>query len=730
MEDAGPKRKRGRDGPLEDQRGRAVAVKRRRPDSRPGRRAVDLAERQIAEQSVTTPGPLSTGTTAGTAATLSISSLPPKSTSPALDSQDQFHPPPLLLCSAVVAVPNTGVFIIGGTNTNAPSYNGTSAAAASDSSPAAQSGNPASCLPTMFLYSPETDVWITNLPAMPTGLCNHTATLWGNSIWVVGGSRVVANQNIGIQDLNPSIYVYDLFSKSWSDRNSTLPPRFNHIALLYNATNSLYIHGGQSQYYTLLNDLVVLHLDQVSGGNVTTEMIVDSGVYGAPTTRTMASAVQLQGVVPGVSAAVSTVPASLPLDALAASAAVPAPLPFVGFVYGGLTVKNSALQSTLSPLTGEKSWFAFDLQTGVDISKNSSVFAFANYQFPPPTNTTSGLAGPTALPITVTGSNAVSPTLTSTTTTTISTQLTTTMAAVPPFPTSDPALDGPTFNSSDSSGNVVANFAFVTNPTGTLAWLYGGGIPSAASDAMWLLNATDPTAWTWARINPSSKSGLGDGGSFPAAAYVSGAYYGGLIFWFLPWDGATSNGGIIVYDPIANQYVKKNSTLSAEVTQSVTPPTSTSSDSTSGGALAVPPPAVFGIVVACLAVACGALLAVWFAVGRRRGFKVGEMRFGRRKGSSTGSGMPGSAAGVDPAAQRIPRVTITDSSVHDGGSDDGEMIPMGEMATPAEAAVVRADSMAGDRTPSVVRSRAPSANRAGLPPSSASTPPIPIAIPV
>ncbi|KAJ3194419.1 hypothetical protein HK101_002739 [Irineochytrium annulatum] len=530
------------------------------------------------------------------------------STAPTPTPASETVPPQMRLLSAVATDTDEGkVYMLGGAD-SADVLAGTATDAA------------VRCSSSVFSYSLFTGRWDPegSVPAMPEGLCCHTATYTNRTIWVFGGTNINPYEGMSTDNVNNLMYVYDIALQVWT---TSLSGR------------NLVVFGGQNHFYNTLGDLHLIELSE--SVNVTSRPTIDAGLP-----RTMAEAVQLR------------VGGNIKPSAL--------------FVYGGLHAVTNGLSSQLVPYGGNQSWFAWDLGTLADITYNSSLFEFGGYAFAVPTTTTTSMFSTTP--------DAVldSATLTTATSSSRHTSLPkTTMGVtsmVSPFPSTDPKYDGPT--TSDDGGRLATNFGFVANTEGTMALLYGGGVTidnTTVSNKLWMLNATVQDNWMWSELRPTPIAGS-ESVELPTAVYVSGVWLNETtVFFFIPWDSVKKSGGLLIFNPLEKTFYVHNSTTISSNSTDIAATTSVTLLASSNGPYAPSPPVIGGLTAGSLALISLGFVGAYFVMKRGRSLPFKRRPNPRKLPASTATPPSPVAASVslDPfrdTANMIPLDNVTEST--------------------------------------------------------------------
>lgn len=137
--------------------------------------------------------------------------------------------------------------------------------------------NSSGVLDTSAVYDPAANSWganCTTVPAIPTPLRSHTATL------LADGRVLVAGGNDGFGEANRS-YIYDPVAVTWTATHALplLEPRFNHTAN-YLPNGTVMISGGSQRFGNVPQSIEVFHVNAsswVSGGGVVSGMKFDDG---------------------------------------------------------------------------------------------------------------------------------------------------------------------------------------------------------------------------------------------------------------------------------------------------------------------------------------------------------------------------------------------------------------------------------------------------------------------
>ncbi|KAJ3101180.1 hypothetical protein HDU97_001592 [Phlyctochytrium planicorne] len=546
-------------------------------------------------------------------------------------------PPPMLFQSAVVPFDDK-VYLLGGSTVG------------SGADEARQ------CNSTIYIYYPGPDNWdLKQSVSMPVGLCGHTATYLNHTIWIIGGSKYVPGAKIA-DDLNDSIYALDVFSNNWVTfpLPSGFIKRYNHVSV-YNGTG-IFVFGGRSSYFTPLNDMYFINTSGLLPFPTSNQPVFTSiegnGIY-KRSPRALASAIQLTG----------------------------ANGKRIGFAYGGFDSTSSALSLSLLPLRGSSSWFAWDLETGADISLNGSYVGFEGYTFP-------------NLTLPAPKEPATSTLLFASISTTSTVTRLEPSSTAPPFPVDNAAIDGPTFNSSA----IVANFAFVSLAKGTLAYLYGGGFDNkTASSALWVMNATRGGAWKWEPVtakfavegsdlsldpDPDSSSVRKTASAtptvtdlpLPVALSAQGVVFQDRLLFFIPYVDNSSDGGLITFYPTNATFTKRNTRK-----VNIFPTSSQSSSDFDIGSKRISPLAIGGISVASAVIVCATIgVVLWISVFRRASLRelIHKKNKGKGRADDSGAvdgGSGGGGAGSTGSTKRAKR------RVDKLGEEAQEIIPLEDM---------------------------------------------------
>eukprot|EP01006_Ploeotia_vitrea_P017347 TRINITY_DN48456_c0_g1_i1.p1 TRINITY_DN48456_c0_g1~~TRINITY_DN48456_c0_g1_i1.p1 ORF type:complete len:994 (+),score=139.24 TRINITY_DN48456_c0_g1_i1:170-2983(+) len=109
----------------------------------------------------------------------------------------------------------------------------------------------------VYQFSFESQTWSTvGAQSMTEIRAGHSTTLIGNNVWIFGGHD---SQN----KLN-SVAVFNLETREWQDTAITgsIPsPRQGHCAALNEKNSGIYLFGGAEGYFSMYNDVYVLHTD-------------------------------------------------------------------------------------------------------------------------------------------------------------------------------------------------------------------------------------------------------------------------------------------------------------------------------------------------------------------------------------------------------------------------------------------------------------------------------------
>ncbi|KAI9352546.1 hypothetical protein DFJ73DRAFT_795620 [Zopfochytrium polystomum] len=440
------------------------------------------------------PGTAPAATTATTASFSSIS-LAPTPTHYVTGS-----PPALPLMSASVTVNNNVVFFFGGQflyydTANSTTSNSTATTTTSTPTPTrSTSATPSVCDNLVVSYYIDLDRWqFREDLAMPTGLCGHTASLAGNTIFIVGGvSSIPSGASQDQVAFNSVIWRLDLEKGTWQSdtpQQTTLVQRYNHVAQFV-GSGFMFVYGGQNSQFSILNDRIALEFDPTSHSlrSVTSSKLNNrngTDITSLLVPRSQARSVMLRS---GSSQ--------------------------VMFIYGGIRSSSTSTSLALSRVAVE------DLFVGINgTDYNLADVTFQPYS--PPANETWDSVSLTA------SSDPATATTTS-------------------LPKSSEALQleyGPGWNESLQP----ARFGFVAG-TG-VAYYFGGSFDGSANSQLWKLDASTVGAWNWTNVTPKWS---GEDLEYPEVLmdwHGANADSNGTLLIFLPYTSSAKIGGLLRFFP-------------------------------------------------------------------------------------------------------------------------------------------------------------------------------------
>ncbi|KAJ3390284.1 hypothetical protein HDU84_007665 [Entophlyctis sp. JEL0112] len=393
----------------------------------------------------------------------------------------------------------------------------------------------------MFILHIPTNTWYKNQNslALPFGLCGHTVSLLGSSLWFVGGSTSVylpnpntsPSMNTNPPPFNSQVISLNLETGAWKQTTpSSAIQRYNHVAEVDTINSVIYVFGGQTAWLQpVTSDNLFLKLE-INDDSLTT------------------SNIPLIGVQPRTQASSTSITSNFNHSIL--------------LVYGGYTSSSTANSLSLSPLSSSQSVFAYDMTLQTLASTYIVYFqpynsSFSGYSTDPTLEVASTASSYISFTTTTSFISSVNTyTATSTTSVPASTSTTVTYPAAPTSyfsSLSDSAAMGPCLSDTQD----CLNFALVQfNSTATFhnkIYFYGGGQGNtSSSNSFWELDTTVDGMWYWTQINApflprwsgihggtitlednSTSSGVADVLEFVLPYYYSMNQTGGLVTYYL-----------------------------------------------------------------------------------------------------------------------------------------------------------------------------------------------------
>ncbi|KAJ3357374.1 hypothetical protein HDU83_007305 [Entophlyctis luteolus] len=397
-------------------------------------------------------------------------------------------PPPALPLSASIVDPTRGLLIVSGGYLDVRAL-----ANDSNATYAFPPNYTVLCQSTIFVLHIPTNTWYKNQNSLvlPVGLCGHTVSLLGSTLWFLGGSTSVylpnpntsPSMNTNPPPFNSLAISLDLDTGAWKQTTpSSTIQRYNHVAEVDAVNNVIYVFGGQTAWLQpVISDYLLLKL-QITDDSLITTNIPVTGVQ----PRTQSSSISIT----------SNFNHSIML------------------VYGGYTSSSTANSLSLSPLSSSQNVFAYDMTLRTIASTYIVYFqpynsSFSGYDTDPTLQVASTASSSTTSTTTTTTSSFVDAnTTTATTSVPASSSTTETYPAAPSTyfsSLSDSTVMGPCL----SDAQDCLNFALVKFNTSSVfrnkVYFYGGGQENtSSSNSFWELDTSVDGMWYWTQINAPS----------------------------------------------------------------------------------------------------------------------------------------------------------------------------------------------------------------------------------
>ncbi|KAJ3411027.1 hypothetical protein HDV05_002892 [Chytridiales sp. JEL 0842] len=557
------------------------------------------------------------------------------------DSGSFSTPPPFLHQSAVVSIDNgNGIFVMGGYLLNKTTDGVNSIAPIPDQ-----------CLNLVYYFDSWNKTWsIPPAAQLPEGLCGHTATVYKDHIWIVGGTNNAVLQISTQPNLNEKIFAFNYKTNQWSTKLLSSPlatARYNHVAEVYEPTGNLFVFGGQLGFFSSINNLTMVALDTQIETLTTTELnSAWAASFPQPLQRTQASSFKISSfnMFTGTTNNVM-------------------------FIYGGVNSSYTSTSASLNILSGQNSWLAIDMLYGVP-AVGVDFIPYSRYTPP---------------------SRATSPTTIRQTRTASASSMQASATGLPPTPTPTSRFPwasgqvltpeemltvyGPALNES----SLIANFAFVFNTSmsasGTTerAYLYGGGLGDQMTNSFWALNTGVDGAWNWTRLVPSTDNGAGE---IPVAAGAKGAVVRGELVFFIPYTSTSTKGGMMTYNPTSNSWTLVEPSM--PVTGDLRPSTPYAGQFTLG-------PAYIAIIAVAGALVVGLSVFAGVQLHRRKRMMREASELKGKKPMRDGN----DESGVGGLPIASSDATLANNNV---GNPDGVYIQMQTISIPSDSSGSRAPS--------------------------------------